>query len=481
MTDAAFISYRRQPSGPLALLIQEKLKNNHGINAYVDTTRTDSTRVRFPQRLMTAIAETPVFICLLSSTTLESEWVLEEIQQAYDTGRFCIPIFQENYRPPAEITPALDYLLSHDGVHIFDQKNLYVDEAVARIANLISPPINEPLPPPTRGRRWMIWTGFVAIALVVAFVALTLFNQNSNQQSTEEPSTPTDTEQAPDVSDSTSGETATPTVTVTSTSSSTPTPTETATPTATLSPIDLARTPVTQNSAWTPYERDYLGVTMVLVPAGCFMMGSYTGDVDEQPQDEFCFEQPFWFDKLEVSRNAYQRCIDSGRCTEVLYSDYSTRAIQPINRLTWYQARDFCASRGARLPTEAEWEYAARGPNNLQFPWGEAFISDNVVFVDNSDRTTVAINSRPDGASWVGALNMSGNIAEWTNSRYFPYPYDPTDGRELEAANPLEALYVFRGGSFFSQIPNLRTSDRDSSTPRTSNGLIGVRCARDFE
>src|SRR5687768_5241034 len=114
----AFISYRRKPSASLAQLIKEKLKNQHGIDAYLDVTRADSTTVQFPVRLMQAIEDCPTFICLLADTTLESEWVRKEIWRAYELKKHCIPVFQENYIPPEKTDATLNYLLSFDGVHL---------------------------------------------------------------------------------------------------------------------------------------------------------------------------------------------------------------------------------------------------------------------------------------------------------------------------------------------------------------------------
>src|SRR5690606_4484920 len=111
-----FMSYRRTPSAAVATALQAKLVSQYGINAYVDTTRTDSTTVPFPERLMQAIEDAPVFVCLLADRdgqhTLESAWVLKEIQRAYELKKFCVPVFQESYRPLPDMPPAVDYLLN---------------------------------------------------------------------------------------------------------------------------------------------------------------------------------------------------------------------------------------------------------------------------------------------------------------------------------------------------------------------------------
>jgi tetratricopeptide (TPR) repeat protein len=158
----AFISYRRKPSSSLALLLQTKLKADHKIDSYVDTTRKDSTQVQFPERLMQAIIDKEVFVCLLGDSTLESEWVLKEIQQAYDHKKRCIPIFQEGYIPAANPPEAVNYLLSFDGVHIFDVKNVYVDEAIKQIAELINVPHKKSRP------NFILY--LVGIGLIIVFL-----------------------------------------------------------------------------------------------------------------------------------------------------------------------------------------------------------------------------------------------------------------------------------------------------------------------
>ncbi|TVR19435.1 MAG: hypothetical protein EA396_12540, partial [Anaerolineaceae bacterium] len=169
---------------------------------------------------------------------------------------------------------------------------------------------------------------------------------------------------------------------------------------------DAGHTPITRNDDWTPVERDFDGITMVQVPAGCFMMG-YDGEGGEQ-----CFDEPFWIDKYPVTNRQYGS------------SGFWSGDDLPRESVNWFDARDFCEARGGRLPTEAEWEYSARGPDGWIYPWGNEFFANNVV---NSGGRTADVGSRPGGVSWVGALDMSGNVWEWTSSLFEPYPYDADD------------------------------------------------------
>jgi formylglycine-generating enzyme required for sulfatase activity len=209
-------------------------------------------------------------------------------------------------------------------------------------------------------------------------------------------------------------------------------------------PLPLGFEPVTRNDDWAPNIAEIDGVKMALVPAGCFDMGSTDEQVsgamrqcevvrgegncirtwfkDEQPLTKQCFTEPFWIDVYEVTNAQYG---SSGK--------WSGDDL-PREQVIWVEAVEHCKSRGARLPTEAEWEYAARGPDGLVFPWGDKFERDltnscdksclfNMIGtrVDDGYPNTAPVGSYPDGASWVGAMDMAGNVWEWTNSIYMDY------------------------------------------------------------
>lgn len=257
----------------------------------------------------------------------------------------------------------------------------------------------------------------------------------------------------------------TPTPTNTHTPTNTFTPTVTPTPNATATLI--AFRPQT-NADWTPVERDFDGVTMVLVPAGCFDMGD-NGEGGRQ-----CFDEPFWIDKYEVTQRQFVRLGGEKANTNAFSGDQ-----HPIEVITWFEALDFCALRAGRLPTEAEWEYAARGPDNLIYPWGDEFVASNTVY--GSSRTAI-VGSRRRGTSWVGALDMSGNVQEWTSSLYASYPYVVDDGRESDLGSGTEIRRVLRGGTW-NNFDNefLRASVRHIFDPAGRDFLKGFRCARDYD
>lgn len=316
-------------------------------------------------------------------------------------------------------------------------------------------------------------------------------------------------------------DTPTPTPTYTSTSTPTPTATNTPTPVPTRTPMELAQAGASSNAQWTPlsrvFEDDEIGATMMLVPAGTFTMGSSESEIDYALQlcidaasaedcqrDFFTNETPtsvqtmteFWIDRTEVTRGDYAQCVAAGECSETADNEYSTDDNQPINRVTWAQAGEYCAYRGARLPTEAEWEYAARGPDGLIFPWGnetdgtesnhcdgncgEQSWAESFRFVneehDDGFAVTAPVGSYPQSASWVGALDLAGNLWEWTSTVYEPYHYDPNDGREDLVRTDVRR--ILRGGSFDGTSVALRAANRVWYFPGFEDDPFGFRCAR---
>lgn len=224
----------------------------------------------------------------------------------------------------------------------------------------------------------------------------------------------------------------------------------------------------------TPVHDD---VEMMMVQAGEFTMGAddLEADDNEKPASTV-FLGAFSIDKVEVTNARYLRCLEAGACTRPVGRGYDdpAKASLPVTIVSWQQAVAYCRWVGKRLPTEAEWEKAARGTDGRPYPWGNRFEAEraNVGYTLG----TAAVGSYPQGASPYGALDMAGNVWEWTSSLYTPYPYDPHDGREdLDA----RGSRVERGGSWYYGPQQART------TRRTAAGHIyrrisdlGFRCAK---
>jgi formylglycine-generating enzyme len=229
-------------------------------------------------------------------------------------------------------------------------------------------------------------------------------------------------------------------------------------------PLPPTTTPVTSNSDWIPVSQELDGMEMVQVPAGCFTMGNEKGRRNERPEHQICFDAPYWIDRYEVTNAQYG---DTGNFPGEQ---------RPRENLLWTEARDFCVKRGARLPTEAEWEYAARGPDSLLYPWGNELVGDYLVFDQNNNNETADVGSKPDGVSWVGAYDMSGNVFEWVSSIYKPYPYVATDGRE--DMNDTTSQRVFRSGIHNYVDYGAGGAARFWAAPDSRDWFVGFRCAK---
>jgi len=230
---------------------------------------------------------------------------------------------------------------------------------------------------------------------------------------------------------------------------------------------------------------------MVLVPAGVFSMGGTGGGDDSQPAHKVSLPE-FYIDQYEVTNAQYRACVEAGACqppanpasyTHEKYFDNPEFANFPVVQVSWDQAFTFCAWRDARLPTEAEWEKAARGTDERTFPWGEGLDCSLANWATSSGTCkgdTVAVGSYPTGASPYGAMDMAGNVWEWVADWYAAdyYQNSPKDNPRGPEAGQLKVL---RGGSWVSNEPNLRTAFRNNLEPASASSNIGFRCAVTIE
>jgi len=251
---------------------------------------------------------------------------------------------------------------------------------------------------------------------------------------------------------------------------------------------------------------------MIRVVAGTFRMGSTAEDVLEavmdcarEPLGSRCKEEMFsdempvhsvtlssyWLDRVEVSVRDYQRCVELRRCRAIPFAEGAKRFDRPefpVSLVRLADARAYCRFRGARLPTEAEFERAARGSRARRYPWGELYNSRAAnhgrLGLDPTDdrdgyRELAPVGSFAAGRTADGFLDLAGNVAEWTADRYqAAYPPGPARNPQGPAVGSGSGGQVVRGGHYASAAPWLRGAARASVAPETRAPTLGFRCAR---
>ncbi len=233
------------------------------------------------------------------------------------------------------------------------------------------------------------------------------------------------------------------------------------------------------NAEWAPQYATFGALPMVKVPAGCFVLGRNDGPTEESPAREVCLTA-FWIGQFEVTNAQYARCVEEGACTppveRTAYND-PDRIDHPVVNVTWEQAEAFAAWAGGTLPTEMQWEYAARGPQGYPYPWGFADPAcERAIAPGCGGMAAVGPDARPLGAAWVGAQDMAGNVWEWTASWYQARSYVDIDAKAVNPAGPAEGtLRVLRGGAYNEPLDRLRTTYRARHTPQSWGPERGFR------
>ncbi|MBK6433841.1 MAG: formylglycine-generating enzyme family protein [Anaerolineae bacterium] len=274
-------------------------------------------------------------------------------------------------------------------------------------------------------------------------------------------------------------------------------------------PDTLTPTVTPTPSGGTTRARAADGAVMVWVPAGEFTMGSAANDSqtydDEKPQHRVTVAG-FWIDRTEVTNGQYRKFVDAGGYNQQQYWTEAgwawkgqnnatqpgcwgdgnfNQAEQPVVCVSWYEAYAYARWAGGRLPSEAEWEKAARGTDGRIYPWGNMwdgtwadFCDKNCQYdykdagVDDGYTTTAPVGSYANGVSPYGVHDLAGNVWEWVSSEYGNYPYKSNDGREDQSSTDVRR--VLRGGCWYHGAWNVRSAasrDRLDPGPATDVGF----------
>jgi formylglycine-generating enzyme required for sulfatase activity/serine/threonine protein kinase len=229
------------------------------------------------------------------------------------------------------------------------------------------------------------------------------------------------------------------------------------------------------------------GLTMALVPAGEFQMGSESGEDDEKPVHAVYLDA-YSVDLTEVTVSEYQACVTTGVCRAAFLSSANSAPDYPVTGVSWDDAQTYCKWAGGRLPTEAEWEKAARGTDGRLYPWGNDFDGLKLNFCDlncNSEfanqyfndgfRDMSPVGSFLNGASFYGLLDMAGNVWEWVMDWYEAGYYSNSPARNPSGPSTGKGR-VIRGGAFDSARSIARTTYREYILQSQRRGDVGFRC-----
>jgi len=438
-----FISYRRALSKHLARSIYQDLKMN-GWDVFLDVNTIDSGD--FDRIILNQIGARAHFILLISPDSLKrcanpGDWVLREIEEAVRLNRNIVPIVEEG----ADFTREMGYLPTEVQA-IVSKKN------ALPLPHFFFDPAMD-----------MLRTRFLKTPEYIRITDVPVGEQAEVQRRLQQVEA----------------------------QASSPLPAQRSGEGPGVRAMQRARTFAgKRNRDWEPYVTTFddlkiKDMPFCLVPVGTFNMGSDDGHYnDEQPVHSQRIEQPYWIAQFPVTNAQWKVAVQAGAVKEPYKTGDALKwyrdpamADAPVVGVNWFMARDFAAWMGCRLPSEMEWEYAARGVESLRYPWGNVWNPEIPVWEKNSGGKPASVTSRPEGKSWVAAWHMIGNVWEWTSSLFKPYPYRAQDGRERDTR---DSTNVLRGASWrYSHAAPLRSACRLSSgAPGDHSGSEGFRLAR---
>jgi formylglycine-generating enzyme required for sulfatase activity len=268
---------------------------------------------------------------------------------------------------------------------------------------------------------------------------------------------------------------------------SSPTPSPTPSPTDTPPPTSTPEPSITPTASPTPFAANPIdGAELAFIPAGEFLMGSDPGEdpyfYGSEGPPHMVYLADYWIYRTEVTNDMYRQCVEVKACPRPANNGSNTRAIYypnpdfadyPVVYVSWVHAASYCRWAGGRLPTEAEWEKAARGTDGRLFPWGSE--PPMPYHANYGTRDTERVGSYPEGASPYGVLDMAGNVIEWVRD-YFQATYYQVSKYDNPLGPASGSTRVYRGGSYHNPAEAIRTVMRGSRAEDFANVDIGFRC-----
>jgi sulfatase modifying factor 1 len=457
-----FLSYSRKD-----LKFVEKLAEDlqqAGYDVWYDLTDIEGGD-RWAIEIQTAIDNSDVCITVISPNSIVSEWVEKEFLYASNEGKKIVPVFHKWTDLPL-------WLMN---IHYIDVRGRNYKKNFPLLKAAIDDDEEAIIsfePVKRLGTFSPAWVGGIAGGVVLILLIIFGLPALTGGPASAKDVTPTETPTAfiPTLTPAPASETPVPS----------PTATTEITPTVTVIPT-LA-----------PEITDSKGAEMVLIPAGTFKMGCNEGAGCVGPAHVVELDD-YYIDKFEVTNAQYLKCELDQQCEQPKNTrnyDNLNFSDHPVVFVNWNMAANFCAWRGARLPTESEWEKAARGIDLYDYPWGNRFDGNLLNFCDiNCTRTeanrsyndnhdnTAPVGIYEGGESPYGVYDMAGNVQEWAADWYNKEYYAISPGKN--PTGPESGTYrVLRGGSWLSNLDDVRTYVRAFLSPTASYNYVGFRCAK---
>ncbi len=221
------------------------------------------------------------------------------------------------------------------------------------------------------------------------------------------------------------------------------------------------------------------GENQIYIPAGAFVMGSNNGAGLTQNKAHKVYLDAYWIDQVEVTNAMYAICVQAGSCTHPArynnYYDDSKYADYPVVYVTWYAAETFCEWNNGKLPTEAQWEKAARGTDERRFPWGNTPTDSYLLNFNGQFKEPTSSYDYMVGMSPYGLLNLAGNVREWIWDWYDPDYYSVSPYRNPKG--PLTGVNKsLRGGAFYDNSQQVQAFFRENHDPKSAGMNRGLRC-----